>query len=197
MSARYLTCALFTEGRSDELLLAEILQRQLSSLVLESALADFERVHTEECRTIAAADCLDREVLAAATYTDIVILHNDHNEAGKIEALRGRIAAAVPDTTRLVGIVPRRETEAWALADPKVLQDVARIDRTRFPAHAAGVEKIADPKAELRAALGPLSMEDGFELIGKEIRLDRLAQVPAYQLFLQDLTTALKELNFQ
>jgi hypothetical protein len=59
------------------------------------------------------------------------------------------------------------------------------------------VERIPDPKTVLAKVIGTQRGDDAPQLLGANVSLDRLAQLPAYLHFLHDLTTALKELNFQ
>jgi hypothetical protein len=192
---RSLSCSLFSEGRSDALFLADVLTRQLRELLWTHAV-QVERVVAERRRTVEPQLALGPDVIAAAQSTNLVFVHHDHNEAGKIEKLRSRIAADFPSQAKLIALVPKRETEAWCLADPAAISRVPRADRTLVPHRAAEVEKLHDPKAVLAKVLGTARLDDALELLAANVSLDRLAEVPAYQNFLQDLTTALKELNF-
>jgi hypothetical protein len=191
---RYLTTALLCEGREDEMFLGAVIERQVRELGLLEPGFGSGAVELQDCRTTWAAERVDSAVLEAAAVFDLVFVHNDYNERGKIEALRTRVADTLPSHTRLVAVVPIRETEAWLLADPEALPRGGSRDAAPVSPRAA--ESIADPKKPLAIALGrPLDAASA-EYIGENISLERLARVPAYQSFLQDLTTALKELNF-
>jgi len=191
---RYLTSALVAEGESDELFLEQVLFRQLSVLAT-SAQVPFEIgvPVIAECRTIVQTRTVQDECKVLTESCDVVFVHHDYNERAKFAPLE-LVAAG---TSRLVHVVPIRETEAWMVADPEAFDLLRGSDRTDLPFVPARVEQLADPKAVLKVALGKRPSADTFRIIGENISLDRLAQVPAYQLFLQDLTTALKELNFQ
>jgi Domain of unknown function (DUF4276) len=191
---RYLTTALLCEGREDERFFSALIERQVRELSLLDPGFGSGAVELQPCRTTWAADRVDAAVFEAAAAFDIVFMHNDYNERGKIDALRTRLADTLPEQTRLVAVVPIRETEAWLLTDPEALPRGG--SRDALPTSPRNVESIADPKKPLAAALGhPLDVASA-EYLGENISLERLAEVPAYRSFLQDLTAALKELNF-
>jgi hypothetical protein len=192
---RYLTMALFCEGREDERFLAGVIERQAGRLGMEGRGFAVGAVESQPCRTTRAAEQLDGAVLEAADAYDLVFLHNDHNERGKTNALRSRLKQACPPQTRFVPVIPVRETEAWMLADRNALPSGATAHG--LPAKPREVGSLSDPKKTLAAVLGRPLTSAVAEQIGERIDLDRLAEVPAYQTFLQDLTTALKELNFR
>ena len=191
---RYLTTALLCEGREDERFFSALIERQIRELSVLDPGFGAGAVELQSCRTTWAADRIDAAVLEAAASFDIVFIHNDYNERGKIDALRSRLADTLPQQTRLVAVVPIRETEAWLLTDPDALPRGGSRDAA--PTSPRDVESIADPKKPLATALGhPLDAASA-EYIGENISLGRLGAVPAYRSFLQDLTAALKELNF-
>ncbi len=124
----------------------------------------------------------------------IFVRHNDWNEREKASALCDRVRGSLPGHVRLVRVLPKRETEAWPLTDPSLFPEQRRGG---LPPRAADVEDERDPKIPLQRALGcPYNEIDAGGVLGERIELDRLAEVPAYQSFLQDLTKALKELSF-
>ena len=191
---RYLTTALLCEGREDERFLSALIERQVREFSLLDPGFESGAVELQSCRTTWAAERIDGAVLEAAAAFDIVFVHNDYNERGKIDALRTRLADTLPQQTRLIAVVPIRETEAWLLADPDALPRGGSRDAS--PTNPRDVESIPDPKKPLAAALGrPLDAASA-DYIGENISLERLARVPAYQSFMHDLTKALKELNF-
>ena len=193
---RYLTCSLLAEGDSDLAFLGRLLHRQLEQLASSSGRFFFDQLVPSPCRTIHSKDRVLASVVEDLDCYDLVLAHNDHNEGGKLDQLREKLC--VPSNSRLIGLVPVRETEAWMLADPDALRALGGgVDVSGLPTHPGGVERLSDPKAELKQALGRRASDDVFEFIGLNISLDRLAQIPAYQVFLEDLNTALKELNFR
>lgn len=190
---RPLRSALIAEGASDAAFLAPVLQAQLECIGWE---AEFEArlIRRATVTSVMSADRVIAEAEELLEISDLLFVHHDDRESAKIDRLRERLKTA----GRVVGVVPVRETEAWVLAAACASdQGVAMLDAAPPERGYRWVEKLADPKAELgRRYRGSVAVEDLFTLIAERADLDRLAEVPAYQSFLQDLTTALKELNF-
>ncbi|GAB3179470.1 hypothetical protein GCM10027162_31990 [Streptomyces incanus] len=191
---RYLSLALLTEGASDQWFLVPVIDRQITELALEAPAGfDYAGVDVGECFTVAHRDLVARQVTDLLCYYDIVMIHHDHNERGKVDAIRDRFP---DDAHRIVALVPVRETEAWMLADPEALREAA-------PTRDAGrvvpgdVEKAADPKAVLRAALGGRrDAERDFGRLGQTVALDALRKVPAYRAWTAELRRAMEQLRF-
>lgn len=196
MATRFLTATLFCEGREDSRFLEHVLQRQLDRFGLDDPGFEMGEVFTQRRRTVEDSGRVAEALLVASRDFDVVFVHHDRNERGKVEALRKRIDDALPAETRLIGVVPVRETEAWPLADaaafPRAGGDVGAL----VPPRPKDVEAVSDPKQLLEKALGRRYDERVAEWIGERIDLSRLAEVPAYCVLLHDLTTALKELRF-
>jgi len=192
---RPLTVSLLAEGRSDLLFLEGVLDRQFTALSFEGDGFEFFGVLRVEVSTVSAAARVDEAVVQVSTACSLVLVHHDHNEAAKIDALRARLAASGAVHSRIVGAVPVRETEAWMLADRDALSAVRGARLGDIPGSIRELEKTPDPKAVLRSVCGCVD-DELFQRLGDTVSLERLAEVPAYQSFLQDLTTALKELNF-
>jgi Domain of unknown function (DUF4276) len=190
---RPLRSALIAEGASDVAFLLPILQAQLERIGWDAEF-DAGPVRRATVTTVMSADSVVAEAAELLEVSDLLFVHHDHRESAKIDRLRERLEAE----GRVVGVVPVRETEAWVLAAACGLEpSIAAFDAASPERGCRWVEKLADPKAELkRRYRGPASVEDLFTLIAERVDLDRLAEVPAYQSFLQYLTAALKELNF-
>ncbi|WP_217164015.1 DUF4276 family protein [Streptomyces sp. AC512_CC834] len=190
MGRRYLSLALLTEGASDQWFLVPLVDRQIAELALETPLGfDYSGVVAGECFTVAQRDMVVREVANLLRYFDIVMIHHDHNERAKVDAIRERFS---DDADRIVALVPVRETEAWMLADPEALKEAAP---TRDAAWEVpyDVEKVADPKVMLRAALGGRrDAERDFGRLGQTVALDALGKVPAYRRWTTELRRALE-----
>lgn len=194
--ARYLTATLFCEGREDARFLEHVLARQLTALGFDGPGFEMGEVVTQRCRSVEESGRVGEAVLVASRDFDLVFVHHDWNERGKIDALRRRVGRELPSDTRLVGVVPVRETEAWPLADPVAFPKVDGNVVALLPARPKDVEAVQDPKQLLAKALGRQYDERVADWIGERIDLSRLAEVPAYSVLLHDLTTALKELHF-
>jgi len=190
---RPLRSALIAEGASDVAFLLPLLQAQLDHIGWD---AEFEarRIRRATVMTVMSFDRVAAEAAELLEISDLLFVHHDERESAKADRLRERVEG----DGHVVGVIPVRETEAWVLAaacgsEPGVtLFDAAPPERGH-----RWVEKLLDPKAELgRRYRGPVAIEDLFTLIAEQADLAKLAEVPAYQSFLQDLTNALKELNF-
>jgi hypothetical protein len=198
---RYLTLGLLAEGPEDETFLSTLAVRQLTRLAglatMPFDVADtVQRGEAGTARTAHPRLCEEARDLAATC--DLLLVHNDHRERGKIDKLRQD--AAPPCDCRMVGIVPVRETEAWLLADCGLLRSLPGAVTTALPwagePTGAQVERVADPKALLAAVLPGYDTRTLAELLGQRVDLDRLYTLPAYQRWCAELTTALKELHF-
>ncbi|MGW5210086.1 DUF4276 family protein [Streptomyces sp. NPDC004051] len=185
MGRRHLSLALLTEGASDQWFLVPLIDRQVAELALKASVGfDYSGVVAGECHTVAHRDLVTREVTDLLHYFDIVVIHHDHNERSKVEAIRERFPG---EAHRIVALVPVRETEAWMLADPEALRESAptRDAAWKVP---RDVQKIADPKAVLKAALGGRrDAEHDFARLGQTVALDALGKVPAYRRWTAEL----------
>ncbi|MFF3892108.1 DUF4276 family protein [Streptomyces sp. NPDC001812] len=194
MGRRYLSLALLTEGASDQWFLVPLIDRQITELAHGAPVGfDYSGVVPGECFTVAHRDLVVREVADLLSYFDLVMIHHDHNERSKVDAIRERFPG---DAHRIVALVPVRETEAWMLADPAALKEAA-------PARDAAwevphdVEKVADPKVVLKVALGGRrDAERDFGRLGQTVALDALRKVPAYRVWTDELRRAMERLRF-
>ena len=197
MGRRYLSIALLTEGLSDQWFLLPLIDRQVAALEPESAPGfDFGGTAPASRFTVAPRDQVVEEVVSLLEHMDIVLIHHDHNERGKVESVRARLGGAAAD--RLIGIVPVRETEAWMLADaaalPTATAEASVRDLVRSP---RDVEKVPDPKKALAEAFGPRHRpEYDFDRLGQRVSLAALQQVPAYARWVDELRTAMEQLRF-
>ncbi|MEV7870923.1 hypothetical protein AB0P17_33600 [Streptomyces sp. NPDC088124] len=186
--------ALLTEGASDQWFLGPLIDRQIAALAQRPAVGfDYSGVVTGECFTVAPRVAVVREVADLLQYFDVVMIHHDHNERAKVDAIREHFAA---DASRIVGLVPVRETEAWMLADTDALRRASPGSDSAWEVP-HDVEKIADPKAALKAALGGRrDVESSFDRLGQTVALEKLLKLPAYRRWFSELATAMRELRF-
>lgn len=189
---RYLTSGLIAENASDAAFLLPLLQAELTRIGWDAGFEALE-IQSAEVTTVMSANSVAQAAADLLESNDLLFVHRDLREAAKIERLRAKIA----DEHRVVPVVPIRETEAWVLAAAIGAQQIEMLDTTAPEKGCRWVERLADPKAELRRRYrGRRSTEDLFTLIAEQADLAKLAEVPAYQSFMHDLTKALKELNF-
>lgn len=190
---KYLTSGLIAEDESDISFLSPLLQAELLRIALAEGF-DAGQIQLCDVPAVKSAGTVAKAAAELLGSCHILFVHRDYREAAKVDALRDRLGAE----NRVVGVVPVRETEAWALAAAcSTAYEIPQFDSTAPERGLKWVERLDDPKAELRRRYrGRRSVEDLFTLIAERTDLDRLAEVPAYQSFLLDLTKALKELNF-
>lgn len=187
---RYLASALLTEGESDRAFLPPVLQRQLEDIGCEAGF-DVGGVRTGKIRTVGESELVSAEAAELLGECDLLMVHHDYRERGKIDTLRGRLSAG----GGLVGVVPIRETEAWVLV---AMYDVGvpGLDPACRPNPLHAVEKDPDPTATLGRAYRRGDPILGFTRAGEQVDLAVLGQLPAYQELLDRLNAALKELHF-
>jgi hypothetical protein len=187
---RYLAAALLTEGASDQSFLLPVLQEQLEELGRKNGF-EVGRIRTSGVRTVDRLALVDGAAAGLLADCNVLLVHHDKRECAKVDALRSRLQ----QTSKIVAVVPVRETEAWILAAMYALR-VPGLDPACRPDPVKSVEMDPDPKATLKRAYTRGNPISAFDRVGEQIDLDVLQQLPAYRDFLQDLTIALKELNF-
>ncbi|MFD7937488.1 DUF4276 family protein [Streptomyces sp. NPDC059755] len=192
-----MSIALLTEGLSDQWFLLPLIDRQVEELELASPHGfDFANTVPGSRFTVAPRERVSEEVEMLLDHMDLVILHHDHNERSKVEAVRASLRK-VEDADRVVGLVPVRETEAWMLADPAVLPDTPAAAVRDLIRSSRDVERVPDPKKALAQAFGPRHRpEYEFDRLGQRMSLAALRQVPAYARWVAELSRALQKLRF-
>lgn len=218
-----LVTALYAEGSTDERFLPIVIQRTAVDLISRHSqrlvdvhvpqLIEPEENHTRAENIAAVA----RQVAGF----HLLFVHADADSPTADRAWRERIqpglalitqaqAAAEAICADVVPVIPIHMTEAWMLVDHEVLLDV--IGTTMQPHQlprlsAQQIEDIADPKARLvetmQTALASRpkrvrrqrSSSELYEPLGRRIALARLAQLPSYQRFVDDLRQALARLR--
>ncbi len=214
-----LVLALYAEGTSDARFLPPIIQRTAESLlnlygqrvvdILDPIIIPTKQGLREECILAASQD---------AHGCHILVVHSDADYRTPERALRERIQPGfdrVQNSTEevcknLVPVIPVQMIEAWILADPDTLREVIGTDISSqnlgLPARAALVELDAHPKHTLsevvrranasRSRRRPIDLSTRYERLAREIRLDRLSNVPSYKQFVKDLAKTLVQLQF-
>ncbi len=219
-----LVLALYVEGRTDERFLPIVVQRTAERILLQrgrgmlDVLPPFVLVKSIDLEFSRYAE----RVLAAARQTvhyDALIIHADADHPTREPALQQRIQpgldlveqarrAGDPVCDQLLPIIPIRMTEAWMLADTAALRTVIGTTLSAhelgLPGHAHEVEAVLDPKHTLNQAMQAatsrrrrrrLSVGAIYEPLARQLDLDHLSRVPAYQQFVQDLILALTALQ--
>ena len=218
---RYLTFALYTEGRSDHRFLRPLIRRAADDLVRRFGRDPVEI--PEEFIDLLPRNQMGRsraERIASAVQKDasaiiVLFVHADGGSDAQQAMSNGILPAFKLIGERLgrqapaqVPVVPVRETEAWAVADPEAIRASFGITIlpkvTGLPVEPAEVERVADPKRLLadlarsitgrrrRTKLGSLPwLAD----LGERVSLARLRDVPAYSEFETHLRRALAEVG--
>ena len=203
------------EGPSDAEFFPALLTRAINGIVFElltpPAEIDFDvfmpRLRQGETRHSAIV----RQVSDNFGWTDVVFLHFDASADLAREQRKywdplvrsWPTAAAFP---RLVPLAPRREMEAWAMADRHLLEDVVRHSwdaEEVFEGSVleADVEALTDPKRTLedvlslsvRSRRSPPRPKDFLPLLAERIDLQSLDRLPSYISWRSSTTHALKE----
>lgn len=222
---RQLTLALYAEGSTDGNFLPKIIERTTESILSQRS-SQPTQVHLPYSKCNKPEDIVKRDqcILYVAYETagyDALIIHSDGDDRGYEQTLielfqpgknfvldaKNRDEYICED---LVPLIPVRMTEAWMLADLDALCTVlgkkVEARALGMPTKAKLVEKELKPKKTLDRVIQiayPHQSRDWkrfkeklYEELGSEISLKRLSEVPSYQQFVEDMTTALQTLNF-
>lgn len=213
--------ALYCEGNSDEYFLPILLQRTSRHIIMEGGGSDINIPPVKRIEVPKSGqgnDILTAAVRAGTEGYDILFVHKDADDAGPEKVRKNHIEPGlrkVHETTKkvcknMVPVIPIRETEAWMLADIKILQDILDINTDAkelgLPTRPVLVEKIADPKHVLQETIRKslerksrrrrkINIETLYTRLAQEVRLDFLKQVPAYKTFTGELMQTFKSLN--
>ena len=216
-----LALALYSEGVTDQHFLPDVIRRtsrqildqygQTSLNVQPIDVIAFSKVGMKQ------DECILRAARGAIDY-HILIVHADADHRTDEKALRERFKPGYELVQNqenvckhLVPVIPIQMTEAWMLADPVALQETIGTTMTAqelgVPAKAKQVETDSNPKQTLHLVLqkayahhskrqrhNQASLGTLYSLLGRQINLERLKQVPSYRKFENDLTETLKKL---
>lgn len=157
----YLQTGFVGEGETDHDFLAPLAARLCAELAstesqLEFEIPDPEPVHLATRAGNAPRQVVD-QVLSSHSHLDILFYHTDaaSDVSGAYDYRVNPVVQGLASSgVRVIGMVPRREMEAWALADPIALCRVLGFDAERVSVpgtfRPSRVEGINDPKMELR-----------------------------------------------
>jgi hypothetical protein len=157
-------------------------------------------------------------IFAAAQHSagyHALIVHVDADDKTPDKAMNERIepgfelvkASQAEICKQLIPIIPIRMTEAWMLADPEAFKEVIGTNIAAkdlgLPVHPHQVESVLKPKQKLKLAIrlalakrsrrrrSSIRVGELYEPLARQISLERLSAVPAYQRFVDDFTTCL------
>lgn len=220
-----LVTALYAEGRTDERFLPVIIQRTLAQLLGQygrDVTEVWEPMLVEPSKKLPTRV---ENILAVARQTHgyhILMVHADSDSSEPKQAFQQRFEPGLRLVNQasirgekvcaeLIPIIPVQMTEAWMLADTNVLIDVIgtqlRAEALGVPLYAHQIEAISDAKQRLEEILQVAlaehprrkrrqrSIKELYEPLGRQIRLNRLLELPSYQRFIKDVTDTLSRLN--
>lgn len=220
MTPRWLGLALFAEGASDHRFLDELLRRAVEHLLVGAGhavdLSPMQRLTTQSTES-RRADRIGAGAEQVQGAFHLLFIHAD----GSDDAARARAERVQPGIDAMfarlgtsgrcgVGVVPVRETEAWALGDAACLRGVLGTEKSAadigLPETAAEIEQLVDPKKTFadvvragrpgrrgRRRPAPASFLD---LVGQRARIEELQRLPAFSALLSELGSALRQLGF-
>jgi len=212
--------ALYAEGPTDYRFLSPVLRRLCEHLCLTGANSPVDVSDVLGLDHPKAFDGAPRKVRIVEAGRDaagawrVLFVHADG--AGDARAARdqqvlpglGLLSTELSDKEAGVGVVPVRETEAWALVDGDALRSAfgTALDdaEMNLPKSAADTESDKNPKKTLEEAFlatrptGRRARRGASPLlgqIGENVRLERLRALDSFQAFENDLVDALRELD--
>lgn len=198
--SRPLRPGLVAEGESDCDFLAPLIDRQLSELMFANTAADFDLFRTERsiCVKKHGRRRFHDAALELAGQCQILFIHADHNERHEAEQLAAEVRDQVGRCCPVV-LVPKRETEAWLLADAGAFRRIRGADVGLLPTNPSDVEQVEDPKRLLKQVMTGGRVDrpsDFFGVLGENVELSVLSRVPAYTMWLAATENALKGLGY-
>jgi hypothetical protein len=217
---RYLGLALVSEGSSDLRFLPNILRRTTEELCLQHASEIIEVGDVLSLpRRKEEKGWVDQVSEAAGPFQEafgILFIHtdggNDHQEAihSRVTPIREKLILMIGQDyekyQQVVGVVPVREMEAWAIADGDALRSAFGSRRTDqdlgIPLWPRDAEKDPDPKRTLKQAYEAAAgrsrsrrVASALDVISERVRLEHLRMLPAFQRFEDELRAALDSLG--
>lgn len=210
---RYLQAGFVGEGPTDAQFLAPLARRLLEQHLLLHSRSDVLIPDPVVLRPGGSwgnkPDAVVREMADEFSHLDVLLYHTD--AAGDVaRAYRERVRAVSSRTgVPVIGVVPKREMEAWALADAAALCGVLGVDGSRLDVPAPFtprlVESITDPKAELDAFTASVttrhynSSDPELTLFGAlalTVDLDVLVAVPQARRLADDIAALAHDLGW-
>jgi Domain of unknown function (DUF4276) len=218
---RYIALGLYAEGPTDHTFLQRVLYKSTletavrmsdKSVMLAESFVRPKRLSKFKDRADRVLDLFSEPLRQGAI--SLLFIHadggTDHSAADseRIAPAITRLKVSLDDSSfGCVGVIPVRETEAWALADVDALREELgtrlSAEELQLPVRPADVERLLDPKQTLRNAQALASpsrrgRRTRFEAIpaglGDRVNHHCLRQVPAFARFEAELEATLRSL---
>ena len=219
-----LVTAIYAEGRTDERFLSVIIKRTVVDLLASQGRGVTEVLDPVVFESNPEDSRAERILSVARKVSGyhILFVHADADHPTAEKAYRERIepgieriqkaAKAGEDVCQtLTPVIPIQMLEAWMLTDPDALRSVIGTNiepgKLNIPLTPSAIEGLADPKQQLteiiRTAYAKrprrrrkFNLSEFYQPLASQINLKKLAQLPAYQQFVKDITQVLTDLNF-
>jgi len=218
-----LVMALYVEGRPDERFLPIVIQRTVERILAQrgrtivDVLEPVVLARSIDRRFQTRVDRILEAARRSAGYHALII-HADADHPTPERAMEERIRPGFEQVRnaqervcdKLVPIIPVRMTEAWMLVDSEALRMVigvsADTQMLALPTRPRQVESDLDPKQTFRQAVQNALVHRSrrrrridlgaiYEPLARQINMERLNEVPAYQQFVSDMTDTLIDLH--
>lgn len=212
----YLSYALFCEGSSDFDYFEVLIARLIDTIVAERGRFPVDVPTAPSVRlggSGRSVDAVADEACAKREAALITFIHADTGGRSQERTLDQRSVAYCARMREVCGfrparcvlVRPRREMEAWALADRNAVLDAFGYRDTKgdigLPKSARAAERLTDPKETLRTALRQLSgrrshdLDRIFPAIAQRQSIDMLRRAQSFAEFEDGLATALKDVG--
>ncbi len=214
-----LALAIYAEGRTDERFLPIVIQRTAEQILSQRGRTSVDVFgpvvlnHDIERTSQGRAERILEAARRSAGYHALIV-HADADYPSPDRATKERIQPGFDLVRRakesvchqLLPIIPVQMTEAWMLADPEALQQVIGTSlgaqALGLPAHAHQVESDPNPRQTFSQALQNalahrprrrrrIDLGTIYEPLARQINLERLGTVAAYQQFVHDMIEVL------
>ncbi|MCF8307515.1 MAG: DUF4276 family protein [Bacteroidales bacterium] len=206
--------AILTEGPTDERFLPTIVKRSIEDILIELGDKQYD-VHDPHIIPKKGHNFSEQVYNAAwqANGYHFLAVHSDADDPDRNRVWEDKINPAfqiVRDRSEelckdLLAVIPVQMTEAWMLADREALQEEIGYDIS-IPRY-ANIERIADPKADLKRILSQsqssesrrrrkLEIADIYQPLASNVHLEKLNHLPSYQKFRTELIELLQKLHF-
>lgn len=211
----YLSWAVLYEGDTDAAYLDQLIPRLMEEIVTTRGIRHSNIPAAPAIRLRrAAVDEVAKEACQARAAFHLVFIHADTGGRNLEAGMQPRAGAyceamhALCDwlPVRCISISPRRETEAWILADPRAVTSALGYngspDSIGLPTSAAEAERLPDPKAVLSGAVNHirgrrrrLNVTQIFPAIAQRQSFAALRQNRSFATFEARLLAALADLG--
>lgn len=216
-----LVISLLPEGKTDTRFLSNIIIRTAFEILIEKAAS---QIDVSDIIMINPSKSKGRDIQILQAAKDsfgyhILIVHSDADDNTDTEAFENRINPGFELVDNeigkicrnLIAIVPITMTEAWMIADKNALKEEIGTNKDdhelnlNFPLK--NIESIGNPKDKIieviriactdnPSRINRINLSDLYLPLGQNVDLAILNNLAAYKKFRQDLSIALRKINY-